>query len=364
MLILCVVLILPQQISYAVAGDLDTISIAKSRELMEENNIELLSLKKQIELQQTIIEETNQEAKLWMYRLNDDSEGKRQENATKVYVNPIKEENKLASLQRQYGDKLFDLSVSLQQIFIDLHNINNNLDSLNRNLEIVKKVYQQKSAEVGLGLLPEKELLTFETNIKEIERNISQTENNKQLLLFSFNYLITGSTEDIYQPDIMEINTLLKTDYKDLTEISIEDLLEKQLGENDTYQGYVELLMEYEKILYVERNYSSSGAATTKTLLSIENTEMKIRDFQHKTKTSILMSYYDLINKQLDIKIAKNNLTIAENKLKATETKYDLDLVSNTEFLKDQLNYINMQQAYIEALNSYDLSYVRYVRYY
>ncbi len=361
--ILCIILILPHKISYA-ADELTTINLAKSKELLEEKNLELLSLKRQIELQEIIIEETNHEAKLWMDRLNDDSEGKRHENATKVYVNPIKEENKLASLQRQYQDKLFDLSNNLQEIYIDLLNITNKLNSLNKNLDIAKTVYQQKLTEVNLGLLPEKELLTFEVNIKAIERDIKQSENTKQLQFFSFNYMITGSTEIIYQPELMDIDEVLKTNYMELSDISYEELLEKQLEKSDTYQSYEELLREYEKILYVERNYSSSGAATTKTLQSIKNTELKMKDLRHKTMTSIMMSYYELMNKQLDIKIANNNLTISENKLKVAETKFELALISSTELLTEQLNHINAQQNYIEALNNYDISYINYIRYY
>ncbi len=350
--------------SYAVTEDFKALDIEESKEMLQENNLELLSIKRQIELQETIIEDTEYEAKVWKYNLNDDYEGRRQDNATKVFVNPIKEKNKLASLKRQYEDKVFELNNSLKQLHIDVINLDNVLNSLKKSLDIAESVYSQKSTEVSLGLLPEKDLLAYETSVKEVERDIKKAENDYQLKLFSINYLITGSAEVLFIPSTKNQVVLIDNDYIALDSIDIDILVENKLENNDTYQGYIELLEEYNQILYVERNYSTSGVASKKTLQDIENTELRIKDYKHKTKTEVIIAYFEMANKQMDIKIAKNNLVITENNLKVIESRYKLGLASSVDFLKGQLELINAERVYNEGLVSYDMQYSSFMRYY
>jgi hypothetical protein len=338
------------------------LSYEKGTESMMKNNLELVSLNKQLELQKEILKETKDEAERLRNSVSEDSE-KANERAIKVFVDPVKAENALASLQRQLEGKNFDLSMQLKQIYIDYSNISNKITSLQQNLTATKTDYEQKKARLNLGLIKATDLLAYETSIKEVEKNLLQAQNDLEMKLLEFNYLITGKTENVYMPLVDKIESILINPEIDLDKIDSGKLLLDYAANDDVYLTYKAQINEYEQFLHVERSFPSSTAAYNGYKKDIENTNFKILNQHKQLRYQILEDYYDLHIKQLDIMTAKNDLKSAEITLAELKANFKLNKITRLDLQRGEIKLIDAHNSLLEAMGTFDILFHTLARY-
>jgi outer membrane protein TolC len=338
------------------------LTLSKSLDLLEENNLELLSLKRQIELQKVIIEETNDEALRLRNYIRYDEDEDPHVNAIKVFIDPIIEKNTLASLERRIDEKRFELELKLQDYYVELYNMDSKLSLLEDSLEVVNKEYEQLKVRKDLGLIVSTDVDNYETSIKEIERDIAQLKNQYEMKIIEFNTLITGSTDKTYLPNLNDLDFLTRN-FQNLDKLSYDELLEAQLKYDDTYKSYEEQLAVLEEQFRVERSFPKAYDYDT-LVRTKEDTEFAIKQYELNAKTSIIQAHYEIKNAELDIKLTSNNIKLSQLTVDRLVLRKEQGLATELELLKANLDYANEESAYNEAAKAYQHQMQKYLYYF
>ncbi len=341
----------------------EIVSFENAYNKMIENNRELSSIEKQIEIQKEIVEEVKNEASRLDGFIYDD-EDKINDRATAVYVDPVVAQNKLNSLERSYDDKVFELKQSLVDYFVNFVSKDNQIALYQEVKDIYQKEYDQKALELSLGKITENDLLTYEVNLDSANKDLDNANRDKELTLMDFNYLINNSLEIVNTPDTKSLESSLLGNYVDIESINLEKLIERNIENDSTVAGYKEDIEKYEQQKHVERVYTSSVSAFKNYEQNIEDNE---RDTDARIKAIKFEAYTDLNTLKslvLDVKIAQNNLTLVKSTLEATKVKNNLGIVTDLELIKAQKEVLSSEGTVTDALNAYYKAYQAFLRYY
>ena len=282
-----------------------------------------------------------------------DDEDKINDRATAVYVDPIIAKNKLNALVRSYDDKIFELKQSLIDYYIFFSNMKDQITLNDNVLTIYQKEFVQKKLELNLGKITENDLLVYEINLDNAKKDLDNANRDFNLTLMDFNYLIGNTLEIKYNPN-----------YVDLSTISLEAIIERNISNDATIAGYKEDVEKYEAQKRVEHIYSSSVSAYKNYDQNIEDnkkdTDTQVKNLQFQAYTD----YNDLMSLKLDVKIAQNNLILAQNALDVAKVKNNLGMITQLELAKAEKDLLSSKSELTKSLNSFYKSYQSFMRYY
>lgn len=354
--LICLQSIFSSLTAFAAEESTKALSYEESVKLMLEKNLELSSLNSQLDLQKEIVKETKQEAERLQSTIGD-TEDEANEKAVKVYVNPVKEENTLASATRQLENRKFELKQELKKLYIEYASKTDMVAILKEKIKIAASEYEQGKSRLKLGMIKNADLIPYETAVKELEKSLIKTENEWDLKLVEFNYLVSGKTDIVYTPQISNINSILIDSGLDISKINTEKLYADYVAHDDTYLNYKGQLKEYEQQLHVERTFQSTAAAYKNFKKKIENTNFKIENQYKQLKYQVLENYDNLFIKQLDVITAKNDLKSAEVSNTELQAKLKLNMITKLEMQKSEIKLMEAKHAMMEALGAFDTAY-------
>lgn len=331
--------------------------------LMLENNRELASINKQIEIQKEIIVEVKNESSRLDGFIYDDPD-KSNDRATAVYVDPVIAQNKLNALSRSYDDKVFELKQTLIDYYTNIVTQENQIKLYEDVKAIYQKEYDQKALELKLGKITNNDILSYQVNLDTAQKDLDNSLRDRELTQMDFNYLINNSLEIKYLPDTSNLEKVLIGNYIDLNNIKLETIIEKNIENDSTLASYKENIEKFEQQKRVEHIYSSSVSA-------YKNYDQNIEDNNYDTdkqikaiKYQVYMDYNTLKSLVLDIKIAQNNLTLAKSADDVTQVKAKLGMVTQLDVFKSQKDLVAAKNSLTDALNAYYKAYQAFLRYY
>ncbi len=332
-------------------------------EVMLENNRELSSIQKQIEIQKEIIVEVQNESSRLDGFIKDD-EDKITKRANAVYVDPIVAQNKLNALKRSYDDKVFELKQTLIDYYVNVVTKENQIKLYEEQKLIYQKEYDQKALELKLGKITDNDILTYEVNLDTVNKDLDNAKRDRELTQMDFNYLINNTLEIKYLPDTSNLDKVLVNNYIDLESINLKALIDKNIANDSTIASYKENIAKYEAQKRVEHIYVSSVSASKDYDQNIEDNQF---DTDKQTKAiayKVYTDYNTLKGLVLDIKIAQNNLELSQNAVDVVKVKSGLGMVTQLDLFKAEKDLTSSKNAVTEALNAYYKAYQAFIRFY
>ena len=341
----------------------EMITYENAIKLLLENNQSLKTIEKQIEIQKEAILEVNAESRRLKEYIRDDDD-KMLERATKVYLDPIDAENKLAELERNLDDKKFELEQSVLDYYVNWATIQNKINLYTDVLSVQKQSFEQKQLELKLGKITENDLLNYRIAYETAQKDIESAQREYDLALLDFNYLVMDSLEINYTMDISNLEEILLGNYIELESIDLKVLAENNIKEDSKLASLKEALPKIEKQKWVSQLYSESVTV-------IEDYDKSIEDNTHDTenrintvKYKVYSDYYNLKGLGIDIKLAQNKLKLAKSTLEVLKVKESVGLVTSLEVVTAEKDVLSAENGVTNALNSYYKAYHDFVRYY
>lgn len=341
----------------------EVITYEDAVKLMLENSNTLKNIEKQIEIQKEAIVEINAESRrLKQDILRDPDEVL--ERATKVFLDPMDAEKKLKDLERSLEDTKFDLQQSVLDYYVNWATLQNKLDLYKNILSVQEKEYNQKQLEKKLGKITDNDLLTYKIAFESAQRDLDYAQREYDLALLDFNYLVMDSLEIKYTMDISNLESLLIGNYIDLESIDLNLLAEKNIEMDSTLASLSEDLPRIEEKKRVDQLYSDSVTVMEDYNDSIQENKNDTKNRVNELKYNAFSDYYNLKSLGLDIRIAQNNLKLANSALEVIKVKEKLGLVTSLEVVKAEKDALTAENSVTNALNSYYKAYHDFVRYY
>lgn len=237
-----------------------------------------------------------------------------QMSADSSYVDS--EMRKLQYLKNQTG-----LIVSTQSMFNSYNQLNNSLGVIQKNVEILEKVYNSTQTKASQGMATQAEVLMAKKNIQSLQSTYTQSLSNlasmKQKLC-----MMTGWQYDA-QPQITGVPAA------DMNRIALMNPeVDKQAALDNNYD-----------LTYNRRAYGNMRDDTT----DKKNMERTIKNMEENIVAGIKNLYNDVLQKKTAYELAEAELATETVKMNAMETRTQIGVASQLEYLQQQATFLGKQ---------------------
>lgn len=237
-----------------------------------------------------------------------------QMSADSSYVDS--EMRKLQYLKNQTG-----LIVSAQSMFHSYNQLNNSMGVIEKNVEILEAVYNSTQTKASIGLATQADVLLAKKNIQSLQSSYTQSQSSlasvKQKLC-----MMTGWQYNA-QPHITGVPTV------DLNRITLMNPeVDKQAALENNYD-----------LKYNRRAYSNMGDNTS----DKKNMERTIKNMEENIVATTKNLYNDVLQKKTALELADVELATETTKMSAMETKKQIGMASQLEYLQQQANFLGKQ---------------------
>lgn len=237
-----------------------------------------------------------------------------QMSADSSYVD--NEMRKLQYLKNQTG-----LIVSTQSMFNSYHQLNNSLGVIQKNVEILEAVYNSTQTRASVGMATQAEVLTAQKNIQSLQSSYTQSQSSlasikqKLCMMTGWQYNAQPEITGVPAADVNRI-TLMNPD------------VDKQAALDNNYD-----------LKYNRRAYANMRDNTT----DKKNMERTIKNMEENIAATTNNLYNDVLLKKTAFELAEAELATETTKMNAMETKHQIGLASQLEYLQQQAAFMGKQ---------------------
>lgn len=243
--------------------------------------------------------------------------------------------------QLQYLKNQTGLIVSTQSLFDSYHQLNNSLGVIQKNVEILEAIYNSTltKASASVGMATQADVLMARKNIQSLQSSYTQSLSSlasaKQKLC-----MMTGWQYDA-QPEITGVPA---ADMNRVTLMNPE--VDKQAALDTNYD-----------LKYNKRAYGNMNDNTT----DKKNMERTIKNMEENIVAGIKNLYNDVLQKKTAYELAEVELATETTKMNAMETKKQIGMASQLEYLQQQAAFLGKQidqqtanVALFQSMETYD----------
>lgn len=225
---------------------------------------------------------------------------------------------KIKHIKNQRG-----IIVSTQNLFNSYNQLRVNADLIQKNVEVMEAVLGATQTQASIGMATQSDVLKAQKNLQSIKS--TQTETLASLETLRQNLcMMTGWSYDA-QPEIKEVP---QADLSYLDQINLEEDRKKALENNYDLQ------------------YSRKALANMQeNSVDKKNQERVVKNQEQSVSASMTTLYNDIQQKKIAWQLAQAELDIETQNMSKVETKKELGMVSNLEYLQAQSAYLGKQIA-------------------
>jgi hypothetical protein len=272
-------------------------------------------------------------------------------------LTPSQKNRELIDLNESKIDLVKDLEIDVLEKYNDVINKEEAMLFKNQDLVTAKREYNQNEVKYNLGMITKNQLFEYEINVKNLEISITNLERNYSKALIEVNRLIN-------YPISTELNLKIKADISvDEIEYDLNEIISKAIINSNTVRtannNY--LIKELEKT--VINRYSRFEKSDSYEDLEEEviNLLEEYEDSKITEEVNVYTDYYNLLNNQADVEIAKLNLELSKKALDIEKIKLDNEMSTYLVYKKAVDDYRslyneldNKQLVFYEAKTHFD----------
>jgi len=140
----------------------------------------------------------------------------------------------------------------------------------------------------------------------------------------------------------LSLSTGVSTDYSNRRALSFADQLNENLKESVRLNLSVPIL-----------NQKQVSTSIQKSQINVYSTQLNAQDTRNQLRKSIEQAYNDMIAAQHNYEAVQNQLLSTETSYNDSKRKYDLGMITATDFLIEKNNFANAQKNLIRAKYNY-----------
>ncbi|MDD3601306.1 MAG: TolC family protein [Defluviitoga tunisiensis] len=270
----------------------------------------------------------------------------------KAMIEAINKKAELAG-ELAYQQGLMNYNSSIKEYYSDiLDRIFNlylqeiNVNVANLQLKSAQITYDNNSELFNRGLISSDDLKSSELTVKDAENNLKNANINLETAQDNLSKIYEGNIKEI-TINIPALEGFFVSDDEYLNNSYALKLskLNVELSEYDL-----------NNLPSNASNYTVKITQAThqKNLLTLEDTNEKLKEAHKLTKNSLEILYRTLQN-------LKERVDLSQNTFNDTKNRFDKGLVSELELISSNIEYLNAQKNYYDSLKNYLETYINYV---
>ncbi len=242
-------------------------------------------------------------------------------SAAKSYNERIKKLDRYAANKNRLSMEK-QLTSAAQSLMISWQSMKLQREYTEKTAEWYQAVYENTRTRQSAGLATERDVWAAYQDWKDMELSLSEIEASGDSIRQSL-YLLLGADDTVSLADIPPVDT------KRLSEMDLEADMQKAMGNNGD--------------LIAERDTKSAGTSSVnKKLRTLDELEEQVR-------MKMEQLYEEVNQKKQAYDAAKTGLDGAELQWTNTQNQYRMGMLSNTEYLEKQLQYMQKKMTFDSA---------------
>ena len=242
-------------------------------------------------------------------------------SAAKSYNEMIKKLDRYAANKNRLSVEK-QLTSAAQSLMISWQSIKLQREYMEKMAEWYQAVYENTRTRQSAGLATERDVSAAYQDWKDMEISLSEIEASGDSIRQSL-YLLLGADDTVSLADISPV------DIKRLSEMNLEADVQKAIGNNGD--------------LIAERNTKSAGTS------SVNKKRRTLDELEEKVRIKMEQLYEEVNQKKQAYNAAKTGLDGAEFQWNNTQNRYRMGMLSDTEYLEKQLQYMQKKMAFDSA---------------
>ena len=213
------------------------------------------------------------------------------------------------------------LIVQTQALFASYHQVKKSLATIEKNIEILELTVGTVERQKELGMVTQVDYLGAKKNLASLQSTYIQTQASLETIRQNLCLMTGWKYND--QPEIQEMPAADESRIAEMNlDVDIQTALDANLSLQSNRKGYKNM---------------AEGSADKK------NMERTIKNQEETIKANMKNMYNDILQKQIALQLAQAVLETAKTTMNASNTKFQLGMLSKTELLSVEAAYLGKQ---------------------
>ncbi len=276
------------------------------------------------------------------------------------YIAPLRAEMSLCLAERNEEQRLRQREIDVANAYWQVWLSSEYLTKAKQGLTIAENQYKAAQIKFEQGSIPGTDLLSEKYNHQNTVISVVEAEHKKQKAMFDLNQLLGQSlTTDI------SIQGQITLQIPETWNYEIDVIFDQALqADENIYQLTKELEFAEMKLQYAVEEFQPYKDEYLDIATEKDQAEFDLKEAKNSLYMNITSAGNDLLASLADYQLLQYKLDMAEQSLAAAEIRYQLGQISKTEFLREQLSFLDNQYSLnsvvIALNNSFDSFNLKY----